>query len=225
MWHLDSIKGNFISLIFFPPTLCPFHSFRIPFSLRHSHTKIKGLIKNSQCNWFPHEDDPISPQWDFVLCVWVWMRGPAAWDSWHWLLASMHQWPISTSQCGHGDQLTQSGDETFKKRWEASELWRSRAKINRERVRSVNVGRKPRRCFLRGVELSYFLAVSPLCTTVLTRTQSIALNTNLLFASWYLQKHLLFFFPSTAPLSNKVLLTQCWKHVKLSLASSNQLLL
>ena len=31
--------------------------------------------------------------------------------------------------------------------------------------------------------------------------------------------------PSTAPLSNKVLLTQCWKHVKLSLASSNQLLL
>ena len=220
MWgYIDYIKGNFISLIPPPPTLCPFNSFCILFSLRHSHTKIKGLIKNSQCNWFPHEDDPISPQWDFVLCVWVWMRGPAAWDSWHWLLASMHQWPISTSQCGHGDQLTRSGDETLNKRWEASELWRWRAKINCEGVRSVNVGRNPRHCVLGGVELSYFLPVLPLRTTVITRIQSITPNTNLLFASWYLLP------PSTAPLSNKVLLTQCWKHVKLSLASSNQLLL
>lgn len=45
------------------------------------------------------------------------------------------------------------------------------------------------------------------------------LNRNLLFTSWYLQKHV---FSPTALLSDKVLLIQCWKHVKLSLASPNR---
>lgn len=49
--------------------LCVIDSLCFPFSLHHSYTKIKGWLRNSQSNWFPHEDDPISPQWDFVLCV------------------------------------------------------------------------------------------------------------------------------------------------------------
>lgn len=50
---------------FHAPWLC------ISSSLHHAHTKIKGRLTISHCNRFPHEDNPISPQWDFVLCVWV----------------------------------------------------------------------------------------------------------------------------------------------------------
>lgn len=118
--HLDQRKS-----LFFPP-MCHFNSFCFPFSLHHTRIqkkkkKSKGWLRNSQCDWFPHEDDPISPQWDFVLCVWAeWecqLPGSPGIGCWHQCING----PLAPLKAGHTDQLTKWNDEKWNRRWEASD--------------------------------------------------------------------------------------------------------
>lgn len=102
---------------------------RFKFTLLHSLSlsnskKIKGWLSGRQCNWFPHEDDPIRPQWDVVLCAGVeWEcqlpRTPGIGRSRS--LALINQWPISSSPCVCTDQLTESNDGKSNQRWEAGD--------------------------------------------------------------------------------------------------------
>lgn len=94
------------------------NSFCFSSSLCHSHTKIKGWLTNSQHNWFPREDDPISPQWDFVLCVWVeWecqLPGTPGIGCWHGYSNGLWA-PLS------GATQTKCKDEKLNRRWEGSD--------------------------------------------------------------------------------------------------------
>lgn len=114
---IEAVSFNIDNLLCFSFS---FHHTRI----KKKKKKIKGWLSKRQCNWFPHEDDPISPQWDFVLCVRVeWEcqlpRSPGI--GWGGLPASINQWPISPSQCSHSDWLTKSNDEQLNHRWEESD--------------------------------------------------------------------------------------------------------